>query len=80
VRWVIAQDLRVGGIRAPSPALAQILYGIQATLRPVPSGTVVLAAACDPDCDQAQANLIEFHRTHHDRLAQLIPRRFEGPT
>jgi hypothetical protein len=46
----------------------------------VPSGTVVLAAACDPDCDQAQANLIEFHRTHHDRLAQLIPRRFEGPT
>src|SRR4030095_2303809 len=67
VRWVIAQDLRVGGVRAPSPALAQILYGIQATLRPVPSGTVVLAAPCDPDCDQAQANLIEFRRAHHDR-------------
>ena len=48
--------------------------------RPVPSGTVVLAAACDPDCDQAQANLLEFRRAHRDRLAQLIPRRFEGPT
>jgi len=79
-RWVIAQDLRVGGVRAASPALAQILYGIQALWRPVPSGTVVLAAACDPDCDQAQANLLEFRRAYSDRLAQLIPRRFEGPT
>jgi EpsI family protein len=79
-RWVIAQDLRVGGVRALSPALAQILYGIQAMWRPVPSGTVVLAAACNPDCDQAQANLLEFRRAHSDRLAQLIPRRFEGPT
>lgn len=78
--WVIAQDLRVGGIRAPSPALAQILYGIQATWRAVPSGTVVLAAACDSNCDQAQANLLEFRRAHSDRLAQLIPRRFEGST
>jgi exosortase len=79
-RWVIAQDLRVGGVRAPSPALAQLLYGIQAMWRPVPSGTVVLAAACDPDCDQAQANLLEFRRAYRERLAQLIPRRFEGPT
>jgi EpsI family protein len=79
-RWVIAQDLRVGGVRAPSPALAQLHYGIQAMWRPVPSGTVVLATACEPDCDQAQANLLEFRRAYRERLAQLIPRRFEGPT
>lgn len=79
-RWIVAQDLRVGGVATSSPALAQILYGFQATWRPVPSGTVVLAAVCEPDCERARANLMEFRRAHAGRLAQLIPRRFQEPT
>jgi exosortase A len=79
-RWVVAQELRVGGLRASSPALAQVFYGVQAMWRAVPSGAVVLAAACEPDCEQARANLLEFRRENADRLGQLIPRRFEGPT
>jgi EpsI family protein len=79
-RWVVAQELRVGGLRARSPALAQVVYGVQAMWRAVPSGAVVLAAVCEPDCEQARANLLEFRRENGDRLAQLIPRRFEGPT
>lgn len=79
-RWVVAQELRVGGLRAGSPALAQVFYGVQAMWRAVPSGAVVLAAACEPDCEQARANLLEFRRENGDRLGQLIPRRFEGQT
>lgn len=79
-RWIVAQDLRVGAVTTSSPALAQILYGFQATWRPVPSGAVVLAAVCEPDCEQARANLMEFRREHAGRLEQLIPRRFQEPT
>jgi EpsI family protein len=79
-RWVVAQELRVGGLKATSPALAQIFYGVQAMWRAVPSGAVVLAAACEPDCEQARANLLEFRRGNADRLGQLIPRRFQGQT
>jgi EpsI family protein len=79
-RWVVAQELRVGGLRASSPALAQVFYGVQAMWRAVPSGAVVLAAVCEPDCERARANLLEFRRENGNRLGQLIPRRFEGPT
>lgn len=79
-RWVVAQELRVGGFRANSPALAQLFYGVQAMWRAVPSGAVVLAAACEPDCEQARANLLEFRRENGRRLGQLIPRRFEEQT
>lgn len=79
-RWVVAQELRVGGLATTSPALSQILYGFQAMWRAVPSGAVVLAAACEPDCELARTNLLEFRRENGQRLALLIPRRFEGPT
>ena len=78
-RWVVAQELRVGGLATTSPALSQILYGLQAMWRAVPSGAVVLAAACATDCELARTNLLEFRRENGPRLAQLIPHRFQGP-
>jgi exosortase len=74
-RWVIAQLLSVGGVVTPQPAIAQILYGTRALWRPVPSGSLAFAAACQPDCDAARDNVLEFWKSNGADFADLIPQR-----
>lgn len=71
--WVIAQTYSVYGRVTRSPALAQLYYGMNAVWRPVPSGTIALAAACVPDCAQAEERVQRFWSEHGRTLTNLIP-------
>ncbi len=72
--WVIAQTYSVHGRLLRTDALAQLYYGLNAVWRPVPSGTIALAAVCHPDCAQAEARLRRFWLDNGSTLATLIPR------
>jgi hypothetical protein len=74
-RWVIAQLLSVGGTVTAQPAIAQILYGANALWRPVPSGSLAFAAACQPDCAAAEDNVLGFWQRNGGQFANLIPQR-----
>lgn len=74
-RWVIAQLLSVGGAVTAQPAMAQILYGMRALLRPVPSGSLAFAAPCKPDCATAQQAVLDFWTGNGAQFANLIPQR-----
>lgn len=72
-RWAIAQTYAVDGRHITVPALAQLYYGLLAAWRPVPSGTIALAAPCQADCAAAVALIETFWRTHDVALTRLIP-------
>jgi hypothetical protein len=72
-RWVVAQTYSVHGRLVATPALAQLHYGMNAVWRPVPSGTIALAATCHPDCDQASERVQRFWLEHGRTMTNLIP-------
>ena len=75
-KWVMAQTYRIGGKSTMTPAVAQLYYGIQAIWRPVPAGTLAVAARCTLDCESAALRVRAFWRDHAPVLAALIPARF----
>ncbi len=73
-RWAIAQTYAVDGRHIAVPALAQLYYGLLAAWRPVPSGTIALAAPCRAaDCAEAIQLIESFWRTHEVTITGLIP-------
>jgi EpsI family protein len=75
-KWVMAQSYRIGGKSTMTPAVAQLYYGMQAIWRPVPAGTMAVAAPCTLDCESAALRVRAFWRDHGLVLAALIPARF----
>ncbi|HEV8331050.1 MAG TPA: EpsI family protein [Steroidobacteraceae bacterium] len=74
-RWVVTQVYEVGGWLTASPAMAQLYYGLHAIVRPVPAGTLALAARCEADCDVAERAIDGLWREHSGELVALIPDR-----
>jgi exosortase A len=72
-RWAVAQTYSIRGRLTTSAALAQLYYGVSALWRPVPSGTIALAAVCRPDCAQAQERIRRFWRDRGPAIANVIP-------
>jgi len=72
--WAIAQTYSIDGRLTSSASLAQLYYGLKALWRPVPSGTIALAAACRPDCAQAEQRIRRFWLNHGHALANVIPK------
>lgn len=74
-RWVVAQAYVVGGHVTEHPAIAQIFYGVNAVVRPVPAGTLATASACVPDCDVARQRLEAFWASSTQVLVDTIPKK-----
>ncbi|HKU14730.1 MAG TPA: exosortase [Steroidobacteraceae bacterium] len=73
-RWAIAQTYAIDGRHTAVPAFAQLYYGLKAAWRPVPAGTIALAAACQADCTGAVELIDSFWRNHGSAIAGLIPK------
>ena len=71
--WAVAQTYSIRGRLTTSAALAQLYYGVSALWRPVPSGTIALAAVCRPDCAQAQERIRRFWRDRGPAITNVIP-------
>jgi exosortase A len=71
--WAVARTYSIRGRLTSSAALAQFYYGLSALWRPVPSGTIALAAACRPDCAQAQQRIRRFWLDRGHAIANVIP-------
>jgi EpsI family protein len=74
-RWVMTQTYKAGGWLTASPGLAQLYYGVQALVRPVPAGTLAVAVRCEADCSKAEQAIDEFWRLHSGELVALLPDR-----
>ena len=74
-QWVIASTYAVGGKLTNVGVLAQVYYGVHSIVRPVASGTIALAAACNSDCARAAARVQRFWRQHSAALLNMIPAR-----
>ena len=72
-QWAVAQTYSIRGRLTTSAALAQLYYGVSALWRPVPSGTIALAAACRPDCERAQVLIRRFWLESGHAIANVIP-------
>lgn len=59
-RWLVARVFDVGGKLTTSELAAQLSYGLQSTLRPVPAGVFALASQCDGNCEAARALVKSF--------------------
>jgi exosortase A len=73
-QWAVAQTYSIDGRLTSSAALAQLYYGLSALWHPVPSGTIALAAACRPDCAQAEQRIRRFWLDRGHALASVIPK------
>lgn len=74
-RWVVTHTYKVGGWLTASPGVAQVYYGLHAIVRPVPAGTLAIAARCDAACDSAERTIDVFWREHAAELVGLVPDR-----
>jgi exosortase A len=74
-RWVVTHTYEVGGWLTASQPMAQLYYGLHAVVRPVPAGTLAVAARCAAECGSAQRAIGEFWREHSGELVALIPDR-----
>ena len=72
-RWAFAQTYAVDGRHIAVAALTQLYYGLLSVRRPVPSGTIALAAPCRADCAEAIQLIADFWRTNDVTITRLIP-------
>jgi EpsI family protein len=72
-RWAIAQTYAIHGRHIAAAAVAQLYYGLLAAWRPVPSGTIALAAPCREDCAEAVELLDAFWQAHRVTITNLLP-------
>jgi EpsI family protein len=72
-RWAIAQTYAVHGRHVAVAAVAQLYYGLLAAWRPVPAGTIALAAPCREDCAEAVELIDAFWRAHEVAITGLLP-------
>jgi exosortase A len=74
-RWVFTHGYEVGGWRTASQPMAQLYYGLNAIVRPVPAGTLAVAVRCEAGCNAAEQAVDAFWREHSGQLLALIPDR-----
>lgn len=72
--WIVSHVYNVGGRVTGSAVIAQISYGVEALLRPVPAGVVAIAARCaQRNCEGARDLVQRFWRDNGGQVIAVIP-------
>ncbi|MEX1994499.1 MAG: exosortase C-terminal domain/associated protein EpsI [Steroidobacteraceae bacterium] len=72
--WMVAYTYQVGRWRTTRDAFAQFGYGLQSTVRPVPSGMVILASPCRPNCEAVRALVSTFWNDMSTSMLGMLAR------
>jgi EpsI family protein len=72
-RWLLAYVYKVGRWTTVREPLAQVGYGLQSLLHPVPAGVVSLTVQCNKNCQEARALVQDFWQEMSSSLLGIIP-------
>lgn len=77
--WLVAYIYEIDGWITVSEPMAQLAYGVNSFLEPVPSGVVALASRCDKNCESARTLVTLFWDDMSSRILGLLPERRTEP-